>query len=237
MEVTAEMCRGWVVHPTGLAKSVAKAINPRGSAAEIVSDRLWKVGHVKVGGTKRRVLFARQLGYSDAGSVAQHIGPGGRAIVLVPRQIPDERIWPGHVPAVVALTEIASVEDDRVCLDHELLMAFVGEADALAESRSQMFVDPAIKKTVMRKQLKAEIESHLEDDALVAAYKQHGSMRNAAKALTTQLGRPISKDKVQRAVYAAGGVESMKSTDDSVSISRTVASQRCDRQKKFQERR
>ncbi|MEO2034849.1 MAG: hypothetical protein ABGZ35_22440, partial [Planctomycetaceae bacterium] len=82
----------------------------------------------------------------------------------------------------------------------------------------------------------AEIESMLTDDALAAAYAQHGSYREAADALSEQTGQPISKDKVYRAVQRRGGVRAVKSDTNSHSVRRTVASQRRDGKKKIPNR-
>lgn len=233
VEVTAEMCRGWAVDPAGFAGVIAGAINPRGSASAIVPDRLWRVGHIRVGGVKRQCVLARRMIDPDAASIANHIGPGGRRIVFVPYHAPDERVWPGHVPAVIRLTEVASVENGALQLDHESIMAAIVEADDVAESRSVLPVDPQVKKQVVRQQVKSEIKGQLEDDVLVSAYKQEGSYRKAAEWLTSELGRPITKDKVERAVKRAGGREAVMETGDSASVARTVASQPRDRQKKI----
>jgi len=238
VEVSPEMCRGWAVDPAGFSGAIAKTINPRGSASAIVPDRLWRVGHIRVGGVKRQCVLARRMIEPDAASIANHIGPGGRRIVFVPYHAPDERVWPGHhVPAVIQLAEVASVENGALRLDHESIMAAIVEADEVAESRSVLPVDPQVKKQVVRQQVKEEIKGQLEDDVLVAAYKQEGSYRKAAEWLTNELGRSITKDKVARAVKRAGGCEAVMKTGDSASVARTVASQSRDRRKKISQYR
>ena len=85
----------------------------------------------------------------------------------------------------------------------------------------------------IRQQVKAEGKTNLTDDILVAAYRQCGSMRAAAKFLTKETGKTVSKDKVHRAVNRSGGVQAVRRAEDSDSIQRTVASQRRDRQEKY----
>jgi len=92
-------------------------------------------------------------------------------------------------------------------------------------------------KKVVRRQVKAEIKTLLTDDVCVAAYKQHNSYRKAADALTEETGRPISKDKIRRAVERHGGIAAIMPEEDSDSIARTVTSQRHDRGRKNIERR
>ena len=84
---------------------------------------------------------------------------------------------------------------------------------------------------MIRQQVKAEEKTALTDDILVAAYKQHNSMRKAADFLTSETGQTVTKDKVQRAVGRSGGIEAVVSGHDSHSVRRTVASQRRDGKK------
>ena len=237
VEVNAEMCRGWEIHPDGLAKLIADALDLTSSPKVIVPDRLWRLGRIPWKGKSRAVVLARRMRDSDATSIAAHVGAGGRALVLVPHLLPDERIWPGHVPAVVALSNIVSVVDSHLSIDGIALMEAVDEADVMAESRSILPVDPEIKKQVVRQQVKAEIKGHLEDDFLVAAYLKHGSGDKAAEALTKQLGRAVSRDRVYRAVKRARVAGEFEVPEDSPSIARTVASQPRDRAKKVSEYR
>ena len=237
LEVSKEMCRGWQVNPHGLAACVATGLGLKGTPKPVVLNRLWRLGRIPCEGTTREVVFATRLGETDATSVVAHVGVGGRSIVVVPRLIPDDRIWPGRVPAVVPLDRVCGLDGDRFVIDGVAFMEAVGEADVAAESRSLLPVDPQIKKQVVRQQVKAEIKGHLEDDILVAAYVECSSMREAAKLLTDRLGRPVSKDQVARAVKRAGGAAAAIDTDDSPSVSRRVASHSRDRSKKFSERR
>jgi len=232
IEVAAEMCCGWEIHPDGLAGAVVRALDINSRPRAIVSDRLWRLGRIPWRGKTRGVLLARRMRDPDATAIAAHIGAGGRSIVVVPHQVPDERIWLGHVPAVVALSSIATVDKARLLIDAIALMETVDEADAVAESRSVLPIDPEVKKQVVRAQVKAEIKGQLEDDVLVAAYLKHGSGDKAAAALAEQLGRSVSRDRIYRAVKRARAAGELEVPEDSRSIARTVASRSCDRAKK-----
>lgn len=239
VEVQAEMCNGWQIDPAGLAAVLAGALGLKGKPKPIVADRLWRLGrtHWPPGSSNtREVVFARRMQDADAPAIAAHIGVGGRAIVLVPRHAPDTRIWSGPVPAVIPLSEVLTWDDDQPALDVMAMADAVGGADRLAASAEVIALGPTGKKMV-RRQVKAEIKSLLTDDAYVAAYKEHGSYRKAAAALTEQTGQPISKDKVRGAVKRHGGSADVMSDEDSASVARTVASQPRDRSKKFIERR
>ncbi len=237
VEVTAEMCIGWQVDGDVLAKALSDAMDLKSQPKAMVPGRLWRLGRTPWKQTTREAVLATRLNEADGAAVATHLGPGGRAIVFVPSDAPDERIWPGHVPAVVALSRVATLTPQGIQLDRAVIGEIVANADALAEARSATPVDPDVKKQVIRQQMKAEVKCHLEDDVLIAAYKTYGSVRNASKALTDQLGRTVTKDKVYNALKRAGGVKKLREGDDSAAIARTVASQPRDRAKRFLERR
>jgi hypothetical protein len=232
VEVTAEMCIGWQVDGDGLAKAVSAAMDLKSVPKAMVPGRLWRLGRTPWKKTTREVVLATRLGDADAASVTAHLGSGGRAIVFVPGEAPDERIWPGHVPAVVALSRVTTFTTQGIELDVTVISETVRDADARAEARSSLPVDPEVKKQTVRRQVTAQLKSKDWDDVLAAAYKQHGSYRKAADALTDQTGEPITKDKVRRAVERRGGIAEVMEDSDSSSVARTVASQRRDRQKK-----
>lgn len=239
VEVQPQMCNGWEIDGAGLAATVAHALGLTGSPKAVVPDRLWKLGRTPWPpgqAATRQVVLVRRMREGDAPSIAAHVGAGGRAIVLVPSQVPDDRVWLGRVPAVIALSEVLAFEDGELVVDAAAVVDAIQASDRLADAVDAVALDNR-SKTMVRRQVKAEIKSLLTDDAMVAAYKQYGSYRQAAKALTEQTGQPITKDKVKRAVDRQGGVASVVPDADSNSVGRAVASQRRDRAKKFLERR
>jgi hypothetical protein len=239
VEVRPEMCNGWQIDPAGLAAVLAVVLGLKGKPKPVVADRLWRLGRAPWppgSSNTREIVFARRMQDDDAPAVAAHVGAGGRAIVLVPRYVPDTRVWPGPVPAVISLSEVMTWDDDQPVLDVVAMADAVEAADRLAASAEGIALGPTGKK-IVRRQVKAEIKSLLTDDAYVAAYKEHGSYRKAAEALTRHTGQPIGKDKVRGAVERHGGRADVVSDEDSPSVARTVASQRRDRSKKFIERR
>jgi hypothetical protein len=90
-------------------------------------------------------------------------------------------------------------------------------------------------KRLIRRQLKAERQAALTDDLLVAAYRQHGSYRKAAEALTAQ-GAETNRWAVERAVKRIGGPAALRRSESSSSVVRTVASQRHDSRNIFSSR-
>ncbi|MCC6296607.1 MAG: hypothetical protein IT469_07870 [Pseudomonadales bacterium] len=237
IEVTPEMCNAWEVDLDGLARAVATAMGLKGTPKPLVPGRLWSLGRAPWKTATREVVLALRLRDGDGPAVIPHIAVGGRTIVFVPQHPPEDRVWPGRIPAVVALSRIATLESVGLVLDVAAVGESVADADAAAEARSALPTDPEIKKQFIRQQVKAEIKTHLEDDVLVAARITYGSVRKAAKALTEQLGRTVTKDQVQNAINRAGGIKALTETMDTGSVARTVASQSRDRPKKILERR
>lgn len=233
VEVTEEMTKGWRPNPEGLVQAVARALNSKGRARSVVEQRYWRVGTLKVSGKDRNVVLAVGLEAEAGRAIANHVGPGGRPIVLVPDTVPDERIWPGVVPAVVTLADVARVEDGRIMLDAEAILAGVDEADRAAEARSLVPIDPATRQQVMERAVSVVVKNELTDEVFLQAYRQTGSYRKAAAQLTKALGQPISKDKVGRIVRRNGGPQDVMRSEDSASAIRRVASTSRDRAKIF----
>jgi len=126
--------------------------------------------------------------------------------------------------------------DDNVVLDPGAVVEAIDEADRLAKLTGGVSLDARGKKLV-RREIKAELKGHLNDDILVAAYQEHNSIDKAAEALSKQMETTVSRDKVWRAVKRAQEAGVLARTEDSGSVSRSVASQRRDRGKKIDQYR
>ena len=216
--------------------TVASAMSMRGRPLAIVPGRLWRLGKTQWQGVSREVLLARGLAWADGEAVARHVGTGGRPIILVADQTPPADLWPGRVPAVLLLSRVASLGATGIKVDATHMMMLVKDADATAEAGQVLPLDVKQKKLLVRRQVKAEIEAHLEDDVLVAAYKEFNSLRGDSHALTERLARTITKDKVYGAVQRAGGVKAVARTANSQSVRRIVVSQRRDSGRKILQR-
>lgn len=231
VEVPDDLLLQWTVDFDALADGLAKALTLKGHPKAVVPGRLWRLGKTPWQGANREVLFARGLTWPDARAIVCHVGPNGRPVILVGEQIPPDGVWAGRPPAAVVLAQVAAVDENGIEIDAVDVAARMNEADQRVASVMGVPVTAAEQKRTMRQQVKAEVKTQLEDDVLVAAYLEFGSCRAAATALTTQLDKPITKDKVYRAVQRAGGVNAVARTEDSLSIHRTVASQRRDGRK------
>ncbi|MBS3735515.1 MAG: hypothetical protein KGY99_11455, partial [Phycisphaerae bacterium] len=157
----------WSLSASGLAAWVAGLAGLKGKPKEVVAGRLWRLGRTPwpPGSQRTRgVVFARRMQEDDAASVAAHVGPAGRAVVLVPYHVPDERVWSGTVPAVIPLSQVVTWSDGGPVLDAMAVLETIKAADALAERARAVSLEARGQKAV-RRQVKAEIKSLLTDDA------------------------------------------------------------------------
>lgn len=213
VEVTPEMCQCWEVDPGGLADQLNRVLGLSGKAKEVIPSRLWRLGRVLHDGKTREVLLAMGLHLQDAGSIALQVGPKGRSIVLVPSIVPDDRIWPDVVPAVIALDQISSVEDGQFIINGHVFMDMIAEADECKDRQSILPVDPAIKKEVAGRMVTRAIEVREMDKLCIQARMSSSSYDKAAEILTNQLGRQVTRDRVYRAFKRDGGYETVMASN------------------------
>ncbi|MCC6909088.1 MAG: hypothetical protein IT430_14185 [Phycisphaerales bacterium] len=231
VEVTAEMCCGWQVDVEALASLIAVSIGLHGAKA-MVPGRLWRLGRTKWKDGTRQVLFATRLIDDDASSVVCHVGTHGRDIVLVPHLIPERCLWPGLVPAVIPLTRVATLSSNGIELDLVAMVETVAEANRLAHTIGGLTLTDRELNSVVRRHVKAEKSASLTDEAIVAAYQAHGTVRQTAEALKAE-GFKIHPATVARKVKQAQEAGELRETLDTPSVGRTVASQPRDRGKKM----
>jgi hypothetical protein len=228
VEIPPEQLRQWTIDFDSLANLAATALSLGGRCTVLVPGRLWRLGRTKWADGSRDVLFARGLAWADAKTVVNRATHATRPIVFVADRTPPPQIWPGRVPPLIALSQVATLCDGRLELDLDAVFAAIREADTAAASQTSTFTVDQLR-DVVRQQLKAEEWTHLPDDAFAEAYRREGSYRKAAAFLSQATGREITKEKVANAVQRLGGAAAVLRSDDSDSIVRTVVSQRRDR--------
>lgn len=233
VDVPAQLLRRWTIDFDAVARKASSAIVESGRCTLIVAGRLWRLGRVKWQGSHRDVVLVRGLMWPDGAQLIPRIDGTGRAIVVVADRVPPRQFWPDLPPPVVALSAISRLSDAAIVIDPADIVATVLEVDAANRQVRPLALTPKQQKQVFRSAAADVLKSAVKDEDFVSAYRQHGSYRKAAKALSERLGVTVSKDAVKRAVESAGGIEAVKADDSSESVQRTVASQRRDRQMKF----
>jgi 3-deoxy-D-manno-octulosonate 8-phosphate phosphatase KdsC-like HAD superfamily phosphatase len=132
---------------------------------------------------------------------------------------PPDDLWRGRIPPILALSQVATLGDKGMDIDASEIVVAIQDAEAKAASE-MTFVTEEKLKLMIRQQVKAEEKTALTDDVFVAAYRQHGSIRQAAAFLSPQTGQDISKDQVHRVLQRAGGATAVLNTQDSDWIQR-----------------
>ena len=235
VEIDPTQLERWFVDLPVLAEHIARSIGMSGRIKELRADRLWRLGRTRWQQSSRDVLLARGLHWPDGDDVIAQVERTTQPIVLVPGQLPDEALWSRPV-AIVLLSHVSQLSHDGLVVDHQHMFAAVADQHERPAEPAVGIITGKKQKLMIRRQVKAEIGSMLEDDALVVAYEQHGSYRKAAEALSEQTGQTVTKDRVYRAVQRRGGSRTVQSDTNSHSVRRTVASQRRDGRKNIQNR-
>lgn len=232
VEIAADDLRRWMIDVDAVARGLANAVAPGGRCTQRVASRLWRLGAVPWQGVHREVLLARGLGWPDGADIIRQIGGNGRAIVFVAGPAPPAHIWPELPPTVVSLSSVVQLQAGDITITFADVCTLVQDTDAANQARRPVALSRKQQQREFQKAAGDVLKSKLGDDAFVQAYREHGSYRKAAVALSKP-GLKVSKDAVKRAVMRAGGVGAVKRDKDSESVRRTVASQRRDRQRKF----
>ena len=128
---------GWTIDTDAVADSLGSALGLRGRCKSLLTSQLWRLGRTTWQGQSRDVLFARGLAGKQRRRIAQHISRTTRPVVFVGSRLPSPRIWPGRIPPVIALSQVATVCDSQLELDRDAIFAAIREADAAASTAGQ----------------------------------------------------------------------------------------------------
>ncbi len=213
-----------------MATDVAQALSLTGTVSVEVPQRLWRLGRAPWQQKSREVWLLRDWKTLSEAALKSAMKPATRSIVLTYDSAVPEPLWPGRSPAFVALSQVSQWCDNRLSFDAMQLFESVTDQDDMV-SEAPAAPRLRVPARAIRRQVKEEIASMLTDEALVAAYHQHGSVRLAAESLSKQTNTEISKDKVHRALKRSGTDVKAPARHNSDSVRRTVASQRCDNRK------
>jgi hypothetical protein len=232
VEIAADDLRRWIIDADAVACGLANAVTPGGRCMQRVPSRLWRLGAVLWQGVHREVLLARGLTWPDGAEIIRQISGNGRAVVFVAGPAPPIHIWPELPPTIVPLSTTVRLQAAVVSVALADIHALMHDTDAANQVRRPVALTRIEQRGEFRKAAGDVLKSSLRDEHLLQAYREHGSYRKAAAALSKP-GLKVSKDAVKRAVKRAGGIGAVKRDKDSESVRRTVASQRRDRQRKF----
>lgn len=230
LEVTPDCRHQWRPNFESFVRMMALSMQLTGKPTTLLHDRLWRVGRTNWSGQSRDVLFVRGLRWSDGVSVRQKISRSRKPILFSSTYAMPTEFW-ATLPPQLVLREVASLDSDFQ-LDVVELTACIEDANSRAAGESLQQVTREELTLMVRRQVKADRKTELTDEVYLQAYRQEGSVRNAADFLTRETGQAVSKDKIQRAIKRNGGASAVLESEDSNSIVRGVASHRRDRKGK-----
>ncbi len=220
----------WRFDLEAVARTIAGTLSLSGSLSVEIPQVLWRLGRAPWQNRTREVWLLRNGMSPSRTDLKLALKSSRQAIVLTYGRVLPDPLWRTRSPAFVALSQVSHWCDGKLNIDAmQLLEAVRDQDDMVCES---LPTDTGrVSSRSIRRHVKEEIASMLTDEALVASYFQHGSVRLAAEALSIQTRSEISKDKVYRALKRSGVDIKAPSRHNSGSVRRTVASQHCDNRK------
>lgn len=231
VEVSSQHRVQWRPALSAFVELLAESLNLTGEPAQLRPERLWRLGRMTWEGRSRDVLFVRGLRWQDGDRLRSEIVRTRKPVVFSSTYSMPEDFWK-TVPPQLVLRDVAWLTD-RIEIDVQEVAACIVDASRKSVDSASATITGEQLKLVIRRQIKAEKNSELPDNVLVAAYRQEGSLNKAAAFLSSQTEQRVTRDKVSRAVNRHGGVLAVVNADDSNSVVRGVASQRCDRKGKI----
>jgi hypothetical protein len=219
-EEPPEKLQYWTIDFGGLVQSLRNALHLTNRLTSLFPGRLWRLGKLPWRGIERDVLLARGLAWKNAAEIVDRIGRYCQPIVLVGMYVPLSEIWKDCQPAVVPLTDVASLNENRLVIDVATIIQMIGDIDVIWQDRAM----PRLTDGQLQRLIRMIKRTELSDDNLLMAYRQHGSYRDAADALPKEINAKYWK--IARAVNRAGGIAAVRCDESSASIERVPHRQR-----------
>lgn len=210
VEVTPDDCERWEPCKEGVAEAIKVAMQLSSAFKELYPQRLWRLGRFQWNGRSREVLLARGLCRPDARNVMAKVPPAGKALVLVPEHVPDDRGWPGRIPAVVSISDYLVFESNNLQLDGGAMLDAIQDADQQVHDQGHVSLDVVAKKKV-KHTVKECIDERVFKEEVVDAVIRFGGVLQAIDELKAEGKEPPSKATIYRWVNKNGGIESLRS--------------------------
>lgn len=220
----------WQFDLEAIARTIAGTLSLSGPISVEIPQKLWRLGRAPWQNRTREVWLLRNSTSLSRTDLKLALKSSRQAIVLTYGRVLPDPLWKTRSPAFVLLSRVSQWCDGKLSIDAMQLLEAVRDQDDMV-CESVPAETGRVSSRRIRRQVKEEIASMLTDEAMVAAYFQHGSVRLAAEALSIQTKSEISKDKVYRALKRSGVEIKAPANHNSCSVRRTVASQRCDNRK------
>lgn len=213
VEIEAKHCERWEPCVEGIAQSLREALQLNSAFKELYPQRLWRLGRIAWNGGTREILFARGLERPDAQAVMAKAPPAGKALILVPEHVPDDRGWPGRIPVVIAISEYFELAAGTLLLCTAALLEKIQQSDQILRERGQLSLDEVAKKKV-KSTVEECIDERVFRQDVIDAVIRFGGVLQAIEELKAEGKKPPSKATVYRWLNATGGIETLRNRPD-----------------------
>jgi len=136
VQVPLHRLKQWEFDFTGLAKASAIALGLTKTVEEVVPGRLWSLGRLKTSTGPRPAFLARGLAWENSAAIFvgnTALKPGRRPVLFVAGALPPDTIWPDTPPEVVSLSEVLSLDTNRLVLDADAWAEIMSPVKGLAQ--------------------------------------------------------------------------------------------------------
>lgn len=219
VEIPPASLRQWLLDATVVAGALATLLQLGGQCAELIPNRVWRLGRWTARGATRDCLLVRGLARPDAAEYRRAITAAKRPIAFIPGALPKPEFWLGHPPPLIRLPAVTTLMEGRLVLDAMQVINLVHDADRPPDDSR------AVLNVILDRKIRGALAAQLTEEQIVQAYVANGSSaRKAAKDLVGR-GFTIHHSKVLRVINKYQDVLRAGSSD---SVVRTRSSQRSD---------
>jgi len=126
-QVPSEWLQQWQMSCDDLIRIVMEQLSPSGPRNEVVRDRIWCLGKVRLAQANRNIYFGRALDEVDSWEVIQQAGIASRSVLFTPALTPKADPRTDAKPIVIPLTNVLSWQGDDLHFDREFVEAEVAD--------------------------------------------------------------------------------------------------------------
>jgi len=224
--IRPETLRHWVIDPRRLVVSLRGMLATDSEPQEIVRDRLWRLGRMRVRGHQAPMFFARGATWRDASTVyasAGELQSGEMQVVLVPGRVPAPGVL-GAGTKTVSLQQIVELGTDGLRVDLTSIEQVVPKSRARVASHLVPIHTPpgtawnqVLIEFLDEERARVSVPGHVEERSFVEmgfqdrrkVGEQADDLWNFLRLLAREDGR-LSADDSVRAISAASFVRVKK---------------------------
>jgi len=206
VEVPRDRLFQWTVDFAPILKTLASALSPRGTPAEVVPGRTWNLGRAALAGKSKPVWVARGLAWPDAGQIVNSLPKGRSPVLFYLGQAADDGLLAIPRESIIELRTVIHLDGDLV-VDRDAIEAQLTDVDSLPskkQSKKQSQRDAtvgALKRELHERILSMKSAIRSADDTGTPFDLPHVMQKELAEAIK------VSESSVTRAINESGDLE------------------------------